>query len=183
MTVGEKIRKIRVFRGISQKELGLAVGLGEKGSKRIVQYEINYRVPKPELLSKIAEVLHVNVQNFYTLAPSSMEAFIHRLLWLEEEFPGVLNLFQMQRYPDSYNLYDNLVLYHDGDGWPPHEPVGIYFDSLLVNDFLKEWLMRKQELKAKEITPEEYFEWKLNWPNTSDDCGKHEPSVPWRKDK
>ena len=184
MTVGDKIKIIRTFRGMTQKQLAIAVGLGNKGAdNRIAQYEINYRAPKKELLYQMSKALHVNPQNFYDHAPGSIEAFTHRLLWLEEEFPGVVNLFQMHRHPDSYNLYDNFVLYHDGDDWPPREPVGIYFDSLLVNDFLKEWLMRKQELKAKEITSEEYFEWKLNWPNTSDDCGKHEPSIPWRKDK
>ena len=47
MTVGEKIKKIRTFRGITQKELGLAVGFEEKGAdNRIAQYETNYRVPK-----------------------------------------------------------------------------------------------------------------------------------------
>ena len=30
MTVGEKIRTIRTFRGMTQKELGLAVGFPEK---------------------------------------------------------------------------------------------------------------------------------------------------------
>ena len=30
MTVGEKIKKIRTFRGITQKELGLAVGFEER---------------------------------------------------------------------------------------------------------------------------------------------------------
>ena len=32
MTVGEKIKKIRTFRGMTQKELGLAVGFEEKGA-------------------------------------------------------------------------------------------------------------------------------------------------------
>ena len=47
MTVGDKIKKIRTFRGMTQKELGLAIGLEEKGAdNRIAQYETNYRVPK-----------------------------------------------------------------------------------------------------------------------------------------
>ena len=67
MTVGEKIKKIRTFRGITQKELGLAVGFEEKGAdNRIAQYETNYRVPKRELLDKIAQALRVDFQNFYT---------------------------------------------------------------------------------------------------------------------
>ena len=46
MTVGEKIKKIRTFRGMTQKELGLAIGFEEKGAdNRIAQYETNYRVP------------------------------------------------------------------------------------------------------------------------------------------
>ena len=31
MTVGDKIKKIRTFRGMTQKELGLAIGFEEKG--------------------------------------------------------------------------------------------------------------------------------------------------------
>ena len=70
MTVGDKIKKIRTFRGMTQKELGLAVGFEEKGAdNRIAQYETNYRVPKWELLDKIAEALRVDRQNFYTIAP------------------------------------------------------------------------------------------------------------------
>lgn len=71
MTVGDKIKKIRTFRGMTQKELGLAIGFEEKGAdNRIAQYETNYRVPKRELLDKIAEALRVDRQNFYTIAPA-----------------------------------------------------------------------------------------------------------------
>ena len=37
---------------------------------------------------------------------------------------------------------------------------------------MREWLVRQQENRAGEITREEYFEWKLNWPDTYDDLGK-----------
>ena len=38
MTVGDKIKKIRTFRGMTQKELGLAIGFEEKGAdNRIAQ--------------------------------------------------------------------------------------------------------------------------------------------------
>ena len=45
---------------------------------------------------------------------------------------------------------------------------------------MKEWVLRKEELKSGEITRDEYFEWKINWPQTCDDCGKHEPKREWR---
>ena len=77
MTVGDKIRKIRTFRGMTQKELGVAIGLEEKGAdNRVAQYETNYRVPKKDLLNKIAEVLRVDRQNFYTDAPGCAEDFM-----------------------------------------------------------------------------------------------------------
>ena len=37
MTVGDKIKKIRTFRGMTQKELGLAVGFEEKGADTVIR--------------------------------------------------------------------------------------------------------------------------------------------------
>ena len=46
MTVGDKIKKILTFRGMTQNELGLAIGFEEKGADNLIaQYETNYRVP------------------------------------------------------------------------------------------------------------------------------------------
>ena len=48
------MRMLRNFRGMTQTDLGIAIGFPEKGAnKRIVQYEINYRTPKKELLDEI----------------------------------------------------------------------------------------------------------------------------------
>ena len=43
MTVGDKIRKIRTFRGMTQKELGVAIGLEEKGADNRVALNITVR--------------------------------------------------------------------------------------------------------------------------------------------
>ena len=76
MTVGEKIKKIRTFRGMTQKELGSMLRMGSRGAdNRIAQYETNYRVPKAELLDGIAGALNVNPQNFYDPVPDSLDAF------------------------------------------------------------------------------------------------------------
>ena len=53
------------------------------------------------------------------------------------------------------------VRYHDSDNWPAHPPVGMWFNYGVLNDFMKEWLLRKEELKSGKITRDEYFEWKL----------------------
>ena len=39
-------------------------------------------------------------------------------------------------------------------------------DYGVLNDFLKEWGVRMDELKSGVITRDEYFEWKINWPYT-----------------
>ena len=47
---------------------------------------------------------------------------------------------------------------------------------------MKEWVLRKEELKSGKITRDEYFEWKINWPQTCDGCGKFEPKRHWKKE-
>lgn len=185
MTVGEKIKKIRTFRGMTQKELGLAIGFEEKGAdNRIAQYETNYRVPKRDLLDKIAQALRVECQNFYTLQPGCAEDFMRTFFWLDEDSPGSIRLFQLVRNPGKIGASDDTaVRYNDTDDWPAQPPVGIYFNYGLVDDFMREWLLRQQELHAGEITRDEYFEWKLNWPCTCDDSKRFDNYVPWRKEK
>jgi len=52
----------------------------------------------------------------------------------------------------------------------------------LLDDFLKEWQQRKKDLADGVISKAEYMEWKVNWPQTCDDCGKFEPKKQWRKE-
>lgn len=180
MTIGERIKKIRTFRGLTQKELGLAIGLEEKGAdNRIAQYETNYRIPKKDLLTRIAATLHVNLLNFYSQIPGSAEDIMQTFFWLDEDSIGTINLFQLVSSPGNTSG-DTAVRYIDSDDWPTQAPVGIWFRYGLVNEFMQEWLLRMEERKAGTITSEEYFEWKINWPQTADDCGTHEPSIKWR---
>lgn len=181
MTIGDKIKHIRNFRGLTQKELGLKIGLDAKSAdNRIAQYETNYRVPKKDMLVQIAEALDVNVMNFTDSTPGCAEDIMFTFFWMDEENRGMINLFQLVRNPGKTNASDDrAVRYNDNDDWPAHAPVGIYFDYGIVNDFMIEWLKRKEELKAKEITNDEYLEWKLNWPGT---CDSNRKPQKWRKD-
>ena len=61
MAVGDRIKRVRQFRKMTMKELGMAVGFSESTADvRIAQYENNSREPKEELLKKIARALDVN---------------------------------------------------------------------------------------------------------------------------
>ena len=68
--------------------------------------------------------------------------------------------------------------------------MGISYSMLCDGGVRKVWLiyreeeileiLRKEELKSGTITRDEYFEWKINWPQTCDGCGKYEPKKKWR---
>lgn len=183
MTKGERIRIIRTFRGITQRELGLRLGYEERyADTRISQYETDYRVPKKDTIIQIAEILDVNYVTLMDFNLGSAEDIMQTLFWLDETSPGTINLFQLVKNPGKCNSSDDkTVRYNDTDDWPAHAPVGLWFNYGLVNEFMQEWLIRKEELKSKKITREEYFEWKLNWPSTCDGCGKNKPTKKWNK--
>ena len=62
MTTGDKIKKIRNYRGLTQKQLGELSGIHEVAIRK---YELNKVMPKQEQLLKIANALNVPLNNFY----------------------------------------------------------------------------------------------------------------------
>lgn len=46
-------------------------------------------------------------------------------------------------------------------------PVGIWFNYGIVNNFMHDWMEKKEKLRKGEITDEEYFELKICWPETN----------------
>jgi len=61
MTIGEKIKKIRKVKGISQKKLAYDTELSEISIRK---YESGDRKPKIEQLQKIADALGVHISEF-----------------------------------------------------------------------------------------------------------------------
>jgi transcriptional regulator with XRE-family HTH domain len=60
-SIGQRLKFIRRFRRLTQKELGLLMGYSEKTADvRIAQYEKNARTPNAETTAKLAEVLKVS---------------------------------------------------------------------------------------------------------------------------
>ena len=149
MTIGDKIKKIRTFRNMTQAELGAALGWGDKGANRLAQYETNYRVPRKDLVTEMAKILDVNPLALHE--PTTMDAseLMEILFWIDEFNPAAINLFQLETYPGEKcnSNEDTAVRYHDSDNWPAHPPVGIWFNYGVLNDFMKEWIIRKEELK------------------------------------
>lgn len=62
MSIGSRIRALRMKKGLTQRQLGLLCGFNENSADvRIVQYETDNKKPRDALLERIANVLDVDV--------------------------------------------------------------------------------------------------------------------------
>ena len=141
----------------------------------------NLKLKKIRTFRKMAQALDVNPYTLYDTAGRDASEMMELLFWLDEFNPSALHLFLPRKFPGEKcnEVADTSVYYHDNDSWPAHAPVCMWFDYGVLNDFLNEWVVRMDELKSGEITRDEYFEWKINWPQTCDGCGKYEPKKQW----
>ena len=185
MVTGEKIKTIRKYRRMSQAELAVRMGYGDHAQARIGQFESGYRTPSRETLEKIAGILNCNPLALRDVSGKNGEELMQIFFWLEEEYRGLFHVFQMRRFPGerTNDDPDTEVYYHDNDYWPAHAPYGFWFGYSGLDSFLKEWVFHKKELEDGQITKEEYFEWKINWPYSCDDCGTRVPEKRWRISK
>ena len=149
--------------------------LEEKGAdNRIAQYETNYRVPKRELLDKMAEALRVDRQNFYTIAPGSAEDFMRTFFMAGRgqpwRYPPVPTCpaIRAEQGPPMIPLYGTMI----ATTGLFILPWGCTSSTDLWTSSCGNGYFASRSLHAGEITREEYFEWKLNWPHICDDGWK-----------
>lgn len=168
MSIGERIKKARVFRGMTQKELGIAVGFNEKNADvRIAQYESNTRRPRDNLIYKMADVLDVGFFALYEPRPYNAESIMY-------------SLFDQETNPLRVELEEVLVT---DDLQYPKKRMAVIYNYKHLDDYLREWKYRREQLSSHAITVEEYTEWVVNWPDTSD-LFIHEPNYKdWKKSK
>ena len=180
MTIGERIKKIRVFRKMTMDELGGALGFeGKNMSVRISQYETGARIPGEDMILKLADALRCNYKAISDYSLGAAEDIIETLFWLEESATSLPARGKGTRFPE-YTAPGNLIhltamtpakssetarpTYNEDDYDSAGSPVALTFEYGLVNDFLSEWCEMKTKLNSGEISPNEYFEWKITWP-------------------
>lgn len=81
--IGQRIRKIRELKGLSQSDLGALVGLT---ADRIQKYENGARRPKIELLSQIAAALSVNVLALADICTDTNISTMFALFDIEDKY-------------------------------------------------------------------------------------------------
>ena len=158
MTIGERIKKIRVFRKMTMDELGGALGFeGKNMSVRISQYETGTRIPGEDMILKLADALHCNYKAISDYSLGAAEDIIETLFWLEESATSLPARGKGTRFPE-YTAPGNLIhltamtpakpsetarpTYNEDDYDSSGSPVALTFEYGLVNDFLSEWCER-----------------------------------------
>ncbi len=105
MSINEKIRAIRKYRQLSQKDIQERTGINDR---QVQMYESGKRTPKAENLEKIADALDVDVWALKDLDidPNSPRSLAHLLFLLEEN--GVFSIDDIQpetEYVDHKPVY------------------------------------------------------------------------------
>ena len=145
MAIGERIRFFRNLRGLTQKNLGQAVGFPEKSADiRMAQYETGTRSPKADLTAALASTLDVSPQALTVPDIDSYIGLMHTLFALE----------------DLYGLKVDEV---DGDVClRVDQSKGK--DAVELHQMLNAWRLAAAMLKSGEITQEQYDQWRYHYP-------------------
>ena len=151
-SLGQKIKKIRMLRKYTQKELGVMCGFSfSSADVRIAQYEKNKKIPREKILKDMCNALGVGEG-----------ALIHAdMLSYQEMFYA---LFDME---DFHGLR------------PVKKEDGYYlkFDSdSIINDFLEEWykMYRKYPSPRGDDEEEKYTLCRYEYPNQITEVSQYE---------
>jgi len=138
MISSEKLKKLRLLRELTQKELAIKSDLTDSA---IRNYELGYRSPNKDQLIKIADALDCDVSALIDYSPISNFQFMQMLF----DYEDVLKIRPL--IEDSTRG----LISHDMD----------------FNDFLLEWDEMRRKHYNGEISDEEFDDWKLSYPKKS----------------
>ena len=145
MAIGERIHYFRLKQGMTQKYLGQAVGFPEKSADvRLAQYETGTRTPKADLTAALAQVLDVSPQALAVPDIDSYIGLMHTLFTLEDV------------YGLTVNEADGEVCLKVNKGKGK--------DAAELLKMLCAWKSQTDQLKAGEITQEDYDRWRYYFP-------------------
>ena len=144
MAIGERIHYFRMQRGMTQKQLGNAIGFKESTADvRIAQYETGVRTPKVEIVSSLARVLDVSTAALTVPDIDTDIGLMHTLFTLEDisalrigKIDGELCIRLDRSSPRYHAMYE----------------------------MLSAWQQQAAKLEASEITQADYDRWRRYYP-------------------
>ena len=139
MSQGSRIAFARQFRLMTQDNVSDKLGLtGECKRRTMTRYEKGNRNPKEDRAREIANILDVNYNAIKKYDFIETIDIIYYLMWLEE----LLLNYQID-LSNVANVDEKQIL--------------------IIKKFVSEWSIIKNKRQKREITYNEYINWKLNY--------------------
>lgn len=139
LSQGSRIAFARQFRLMTQDDVSDKLGItGECKRRTMTRYEKCNRTPKSDRTLKIAQILDVNVNSLKKYDYVEITDIIYTLMWLEEIIPNYI--IDLNNVPNINNK-----------------------DILIVRKCIDKWNIIRNKRAKREISYEEYIEWKLNY--------------------
>lgn len=144
MAIGNRIKLFRNMRNLTQKELGAKVGFPFNATDvRIAQYESEKRIPKDDMVNKLASTLDVSPAAIKVPDIDTYIGVMHTLFTLE----------------DTFGIKVNKI---DGELCISLDKTNSAYLSMF--EMLNSWQMEYEKFQNGEITKEEYDYWRYNYP-------------------
>ena len=139
LSQGSRIAFARQFRTMSQDEVSDILGLtGECKRRTMTRYEKGDRNPKLKRLEEISSILKVNINSLKEYDFNNPIDVVYIFMWMEELIPNyIIDISKVVNVDEYY--------------------------SKTIITAIKDWNVMRTKRLSKEITYEEYIEWKLNY--------------------
>ena len=139
LSQGSRIAFARQFRFMTQDDVSDKLGLtGECKRRTMTRYEKGNRNPKDDRTSEIAKILDININAIKKYDYKEPIDLLYTLMWLEELIPKYQ--IDISKVPNIND--ENIVMF---------------------KQFINEWNVMREKKNKREITYEEYIEWKLTY--------------------
>lgn len=143
MSIGSRIRALRMKKGLTQRQLGVMLGFNESNADvRVAQYESANKVPRKDLLERIANVLNVDVS---FLNPDIRNPIGKMQLLFSLEDDQILQINTAYGIPIlSFNVTNKTD------------------EGRLFEIYFQQWSDMAEKLRRGIITREEYDQWRYH---------------------
>ena len=145
MAIGERIRWFRNRSGMTQRQLGQELGINNRSAdSRIGQYEIEARIPKKDVIQKLARIFDVAEEAIDVPKIDNYIGLMHTLFTLEDRYGLTVTMLEGQvcLKPDINHTHYSMQLSED----------------------LRSWHEVKTKLTSGIIRSEDYDHWRYSFP-------------------
>ena len=157
MAIGQRIKFFRNRKGMTQKQLGEMLGfLGKTSDVRMAQYESEARIPKQELVKKMAGIFDVSTHALTVPDIDTYIGLMHTLFALEDMYGLKIG-----------EIDGEICLHLDKSDYSTYSSMLKMFGT---------WQQQAAKLENSEISKEQYDEWRYKYPEL--DTYQHWAKVP-----